>query len=352
MKTKNTTLIGDLLQDSPFRKLSPKPAASWGKFIIFLVFCTASPVFSENALPTNNLDQIQSGITGFTNSIAEALPLNSTLGLNWSDAYIGKLIGVPPHFGAGFSAGFTTIKPGNLNKMLNYFGVSLPAGMDAFVLLPAYTGELRLGGFGIPFDIGFKAGYLPPIELGKGTEYNYFLIGGDFRFAILEDKLILPGVSVGLGAYHLSGGISSPLPAQTFKFNTYTIESQNSRGDFNWETTTLELKAQISKKLFIITPYLGIGLNYSWVKAGATVNGDLAYNTHDYGAINQALNNAGVWGFNFEKNGFSSIMETSGTGFRAFGGFAFNILVIKLDLTGMVDLYGNFGSSIGIRLQL
>jgi hypothetical protein len=57
-------------------------------------------------------------------------------------------------------------------------------------------------------------------------------------------------------------------------------------------------------------------------------------------------------GFNFEDNGFSSIMETSGIGFRAFGGFAFNILALKPDLTGMVDLYGNFGASFGLRFQL
>jgi hypothetical protein len=375
MKTKNASLIGYFLQNSAFReagvacpaspdsrektgldpfsrKVFPKPTAFLGRFIIFLVFCTGSPVFSQTMPPVNDLDRIQAGIAGFTNSMAEALPLNSTLGLNWSDAYIGKLIGVPPHFGVGVSAGFTTIKPEAFHEMLNRFGVSLPAGMDAFVPFPAYTGELRLGGFGIPFDLGFKAGYLPPVDLGKGTEFNYFLIGGDFRYAILEEKAIIPGLSVGLGAYHLSGGIGAPLPEQTFKFKNYTIKSGNSRGDFNWETTTLELKAQISKKIFIITPYLGAGLNYSWVKAGASVNGNLDYSTQNYSDINKALQNGGVLGFNFEDNGFSSVMETSGIGFRAFGGFAFNILAVKLDLTGMVDLYGNLGASFGIRFQL
>ncbi|MDR2052288.1 MAG: hypothetical protein LBP80_02660 [Treponema sp.] len=321
-----------------------------------MVFFAGSPAFSQNTPATNSLDGIQAGIAGFTNAMAESLPLNSTLGLNWSDAYIGKLMGVPPHFGVGLSAGFTTIKTEAFHELLDRFGVSVPAGMDAFVPIPAYTGELRLGGFGIPFDLGFKAGYLPPVDLGKGTEFSYFLIGGDFRFAILEDKAIIPGISVGLGAYHLSGGISAPLPGQTFGFlkdgDDYQIKSPNSRGDFTWETTTLELKAQISKRIFIITPYLGAGLNYAWVKGGAAVKGDLEYNTVKYDDINQALSNAGISGFDFEEDGFSSVMETSGIGFRAFGGFAFNILAVKIDLTGMVDSHGNFGTSLGVRFQL
>jgi hypothetical protein len=340
MKIKNTLPI-------------PKPAAFREKLIILLVFCICLPVFSQDMPLTNSLDRIQSGIAGFTTSMAEALPLNSALGLNWSDAYIGKLIGVPPHFGVGVSAGFTTVKAETFRDLLDYFGVSLPAGLDSFVPFPAYTGEFRLGGFGIPFDLGFKAGYLPPVDLGKGTEFNYFLIGGDFRFAILEDKAMIPGVSVGFGAYHLSGGIGAPLPNQDFKSDNSRVESRNSRGHFSWETTTLELKAQISKKIFIITPYLGVGLNYSWIKTKVLITGDLEYIVQgNYGDINQALRDEGILGFNFEKNSFSSAIETSGIGFRAFGGFAFNILAVKLDFTGMVDLYGNFGAGFGVRFQL
>jgi hypothetical protein len=114
----------------------------------------------------------------------------------------------------------------------------------------------------------------------------------------------------------------------------------------------LELKAQISKKIFIITPYLGVGLNYAWVKGGAAVTGDLDYSTIRYGDINNALNDAGVSGFNFEDNSFSSVLEASGIGFRAFGGLAFNVAVLKIDLTGMVDLHGNFGAGFGLRFQL
>jgi hypothetical protein len=330
---------------------------SFGQLAVVLILCIGSPVFSQNLSPANSLDRIQSGIAGFTDSMAKALPLNSTLGLNWSDAYTGKLIDVPPHFGVGLSAGFTTVKAEAFHELLDYFGVSMPAGLDTFIPIPAYTGELRVGGFGIPFDMGFKTGYLPPIDMGKGTEFGYFRIGGDLRFAILEDKVAIPGLSVGFGVYHLSGGISAPLPAQTFEFqgdntNTYTIKSENSRGDFTWETTTLELKAQISKKMFIITPYLGVGLNYAWVKGGAAVRGDLEYSATNYDNINNALNKAGVPGFNFDDNGFSSVREASGIGFRAFGGLALNILILKIDLTGMVDLYGNFGASLGLRLQV
>jgi hypothetical protein len=318
-------------------------------FILGLVFCIAAPVFSQTA----DLKQIQAGTGDFVQAMADALPLSSTLGLNWSDAYIGQLLGIPPHFGAGLAVGFTTVKADAINDLLDSFGISLPSGLDTAFPMPAYTGEMRIGGFGIPFDLGFKAGYLPPIDLSNGVEFNYFLIGGDFRYGILEDKAIFPGVSVGLGVYHLSGGVGANLPDQNFAINNnntpVTMVVNDARGDFNWETTTLELKAQVSKKLLIITPYLGLGLNYAWTSAGYEVKGKLDYPA----GFQDALVAAGITGIDLDgKSGFSSIQETSGLGFRVFGGLAFNIVVVKIDLTGMVDIHGNFGASLGLRFQL
>jgi hypothetical protein len=319
-------------------------------FAIFvLAFCTAGPVFSQNV----TMNQIYTGTENFVQAMAEALPLNSSLGLNWSDAYIGKLIGRPPHFGIGASAGFTTVNTDAVHEILGCFGVSLPSALNNFVPLPAYTGEFRLGGFGIPFDIGFKAGYLPSLELGQGTEFSYFLIGGDFRYGILQDRGPIPGLSVGFGAYHLSGGIGADLPDQSFNVGnsqTDTIAIKNSRGDFTWQTTTLELKAQISKKLFIVTPYLGLGANYAWTNAGFLVKGDMT----DSPYFLQELYKQGLTGIKYEdRKELSSAAESSGFGFRIFGGFALNILAVKIDLTGMVDpLHKNFGAGLGLRFQL
>ncbi|MDR1411273.1 MAG: hypothetical protein LBI91_03600 [Spirochaetaceae bacterium] len=317
--------------------------------ILILVFCATGPVFAQNA----TVNQIYDGTKNFAQAMAEALPLNSSLGLNWSDAYIGKLIGKPPHFGVGASAGFTTVNADAVHDLLGYFSVMLPASLNDLIPLPAYTGELRLGGFGIPFDIGFKAGYLPSLDLGGGTELNYFQIGGDFRYGILEDKGLIPGLSVGFGAYHLTGGIGADLPDQVFGLDTIKIDIENSRGDFTWQSTTLELKAQISKKLLFITPYLGLGANYAWTSAGFAVKGKVA-SQGEYAKTIHLLETEGLTGIKYEaQKELSSEIKTSGLGFRVFGGFAFNIMAVKIDLTGMADpLHKVFGASLGLRFQL
>ena len=58
----------------------------------------------------------QTDITKFANALESssevlerALISTSALGLNWSDAYIGQIVGVPPHFGVGVSLGFTGV---------------------------------------------------------------------------------------------------------------------------------------------------------------------------------------------------------------------------------------------------
>jgi len=50
-----------------------------------------SPIF---ATPT--VADIQTGAVAMSNALAKALPFNSTVGLNWSDAYIGQFISLPP----------------------------------------------------------------------------------------------------------------------------------------------------------------------------------------------------------------------------------------------------------------
>ncbi|MDR0451525.1 MAG: hypothetical protein LBH15_00615 [Treponema sp.] len=317
--------------------------------VLASAFCVCGPVFSQNV----TVNQIYDGTKNFARAMAEALPLNASLGLNWSDAYIGKLIDRPPHFGIGASAGFTTVNADAVHDILGYFGVMLPASLNDFIPLPAYTGELRLGGFGIPFDIGFKAGYLPSLELGQGTELRYFQIGGDFRYGILQDRGPIPGLSAGFGAYHLSGRIGADLPNQRLQLRGAEILINNSRGDFTWQSTTLELKAQISKKLFIITPYLGFGANYAWTSAGFEVKGNVT-SGNDESFILGALSGEGISGIKYEKGKeLSSAIKTSGLGFRVFGGFALNILAVKIDLTGMADPFRKiFGGSVGLRFQL
>ena len=186
--------------------------------IIFIVPLFSSLVVVPMGAQTS-LGDIQTAFQSFSQEFASSLPYLSSVGLNWNDAYIGNF----PHFGVGLSAGFAAIPYGSIQPAAQTLGVDLstlgPVFQTIGFPLPTWCLDARVGGFGIPFDVGFKIGFLPEeakVFLPENVNFTYLLIGGDFRWGILEDNGAAPAISVGLGANYLSGGItiSNVTPAQ------------------------------------------------------------------------------------------------------------------------------------------
>ncbi|QQO08235.1 DUF6588 family protein [Breznakiella homolactica] len=304
------------------------------------------------------LDGLQKQVDKFADSMAESLPMNSTIGLNWSDAYIGQLISAPPHLGVGVFAGVTTFDMDIIDELAAAMGATVDLDLNKFPM-PAFGGDLRIGGFFLPFDVGIKFGMLSDLDLGD-ININYMLVGGDIRYALLKGNAVLPKISIGVGVNYLKGGVGATLnKGHRFEIGPDYIEVTDPSANFEWETTTLDFKAQISKSFAIITPYLGLGVTHGWSKAGYEIESDILYNGYpmtDTQAkqINNALSAQGVPTIDFDgSKGFSSIQSVNGWGFRAFGGFSINIVVIKIDLSGMYNfLDGNYGGTLGIRFQL
>jgi hypothetical protein len=332
MKTKN------------YRAFTATPAL---RALIFgLALLITGPVFSLDA----DFSTVTDGMDNFAAQLADSLPLNSTMGLNWSNAYIGNF----PHFGVGLTLGMTTIKADNIKSLLSTFKMDLRGLPDTAIPNPGYTVDGRIGGFALPFDVGFKVGYLPPIG-ADSFKLNYFLVGGDVRYALLKDSAVIPAVSVGFGVNYLAGGITAKVATisydsavtagQTLSLNDPTLS-------FSWETMSFELKAQISKSLILFTPYAGLGLHYAKTRAGYK-----AETTVTYGGSDIKTDFPGV---DFDGTaGFESFQEISGFGMRFFGGIAFNLAVIKLDIDVMAGTgndfdFGNmsYGISLGLRLQI
>ena len=302
---------------------------------LILSLCAASPVFSQ----VPDLKELQNSVDEFSEKLALTLPFNSTMGLNWSDAYIGQLLGVPPHFGAGLSLGFTTTDFGSINKLADMFGFSLPLNFGGYPI-PGYTVEGRIGGFILPFDLGLKFGYLPIKP--EGWELDYFLIGGDFRYAILKGNAALPAVSVGVGYNFLSGGLARHIGnSLSFGYTDLSSSPQTltltaPKVGLLWETSTLDFKAQVSKSFLIVTPYLGIGLSHAWSKAGYKIETTIQDSGGDLDAAKEAVKKYGI--ADLSDTGFSSIMSVTGWSFRAFGGISCNLPFFKIDLTGLFNL--------------
>ena len=328
----------------------------------------AAPAFAQTATPITDL---QAGADSFSKALGSALPFNSTLGLNWSDAYIGQLLAVPPHFGVGATMGATTIKADKATALLSKLGF---AGANALtdLPLPVVTAEARIGGFIIPFDIGVKAMILPQFasdgikSIVKDLSLDYTIFGADFRYALLKGGLIMPTISVGVGFNYMKGGMSVKVPSgdTTFSFTdpsptspvAHTVSVTAPTIGLGWETTTLDFKAQISKSLLIVTPYLGLGAAYGWSKAGYYITSKVKYDGTELNDTTLAQLNTMLSALKVnpvKKDGINAMQDVNGLSLRVYGGASLNLLILKLDLTGLYNLSdGSYGATVGFRVQL
>jgi hypothetical protein len=338
--------------------------------MIFLVI--AIPAFSD--IPDiPGLGDLQKTVGEFSKSLANSLPFNSTMGLNWSDAYIGQIFALPPHFGIGITAGFTTMDFGSLNGLLGMFKVPLPDSVNiGGFSLPGYTIDARIGGFILPFDVGFKLGILKlnPDFLNSlintgipDFSMDYLLVGGDLRYALVKgkSKTFPLNVSIGAGFNYLKGGIAMPVPGiDTLKFNITDDRILNipvPELGLNWQTKSLDLKVQASFKVLILTPYIGFGASQAWSSAGYEIKSKIGV-TDENGIpvdldddVKHLIEGFGI--SSIGENGFSQIGEIKGWSFRAFGGFSINVPFVKFDLTGMYDFISKcYGFTFGTRFQL
>jgi hypothetical protein len=324
-----------------------------------------NPVFSQNAL-----ENLQKNVDKFTDNMAHALPFNSTMGLNWSDGYIGQITAIPPHFGIGISAGFTTMDIDSVKNLLDFFGLKMPFDNSTTrsigLPLPGYTIEGRIGGIKYPFDIGFKFGYLPQDTVKAFIDsfnygLNYMLLGADIRYSLLNQKIFVPKLSIGLGFNYMQGGITSPLN----EFLPYSFKDANSGIDYTltpkeaqlgleWRTMSAEFKAQASFPFKFITPYAGAGISYAWSRAGYKVSAsellvnDASLTEDEKKILLEQLKMTSV-----SNKGFETINKFNGISARAFGGVSINIAFFRIDITGMYEFIGGYlGATFGMRFQL
>jgi hypothetical protein len=122
----------------------------------------------------------------------------------------------------------------------------------------------------------------------------------------------------------------------------------------------LELKAQISKKLIFITPYLGAAAALSFgSSASGSVESTMTYNSHtlnqnDINLINAYYASQGQTPPDLSSVGIkASASSGAGLDFRAFGGLSFDLFILYLDLGGAYDIStGAFGADLNVRLAL
>jgi hypothetical protein len=320
-----------------------------GKTILIFLVILMLAVSQVFALDSIDFNALQSAAIKFSEEMIEVLPFNSSIGLNWSDAYIGSF----PHFGIGLTAGAVTMdnKAKTITYMLNSLGL-LDANYTSFLsdkfLLPAYSLDARIGIPAIPVDVGVKFGYLPANLLASFLDVGIknMLIGADVRYVIVNSKVLPMRLSVGLGFNFLNGGISKKF-TEDFNFTGgVSFTAKNPTVDVIWRTVNIEFKTQASFPYKILTPYIGAGVSYSWSKAGYEISAS--------GLDAEEEKIRGLVGVTkVSKGSFETIINKSCLNTRVFGGLSFNLVYVRLDLTGMYEIFGgNFGATLGLRFQM
>ncbi len=334
--------------------------------LLFVGAAFADDIDEEVERIEGALDELGSGIVG-------SLSHYNTLGLGWSDAYIGQLFSAPPSFGIGVTVGAATIPLSVLTSPLEEFDIDsdemladLPASGAISRLglpLPAYTVDARVGGFGIPFDVGFKLGTLPTLAMleDEGVELDFLLVGGDFRYALLDGSGILPKLSVGLGYNHSRFGVGVTMDDMELADDEVGGEDVSlvlgdPKFDFGWRSNSVELKAQASKRLLIFQPFIGAGVAYNWASMGGSFSGELTMDGEAFDDLDdddreeledmlgEFLDNGEVaLGFDVPDSGFTA---------RAFGGLGLRIFVLNLDVGASIDTRGSVGLELNTRIQL
>jgi hypothetical protein len=323
------------------------------KILVFLL--PVSGVFSVQT----NLGELEKNAKNFNAEITHNLPLYAGLGLNWSDAYIGQLLSVHPHFGLGVSMGFSASNFGSYKALMNSFNLNT-TGFDALAI-PAALLELRLGGLVLPFDMGFKIGKFNNISTGMLIPSDNFnrdilFFGTDIRAALSKGAGLPPKISLGFGYNYFSGVFTNHMKNGLNEFlidGGEKLFANDPDLSLYWEISSLDLKLQISKTLLVFTPYLGAAASFYWARTGYKLEGAPLNYTGSWQTINDAFYSAGISGITIDPaKSFSSEITGNNFSTRVFGGFSFNIFLFKLDLTmycGFPDY--NIGGSLGFRIQ-
>jgi hypothetical protein len=332
--------------------------------IVFVVVLLTTVSLSAQT----SYDQFADYFQTFADEVANSLPITASVGGNWSPAYIGQF----PHFGVGLSLGGMFLPYESVEPVVDGLGVGaeIPEALETYgVPFPAIAADARLGGFILPFDVGVKFGFIPDKAkdlFSDKVTADYLLAGFDARLRLVEGSRFVPTISAGAGYNFLRGtvGINDVSPGETINIDaimeplygvgTYELTITDPDLAFNWDTHTIQGKAQASWDLAVLTPHVGFGVAYGFADAGGGLFSSLSYNNENGTDLTDVQNAFEALGYTVPTSeGIEVVSDANGYSFWVYGGTAINIVFVSLDLSAMYNfLSGAYGASANVRIQL
>lgn len=289
-----------------------------------VAFCAAGFAFADIAsdiVNANFASTINDGLDDFAGELGIAVPQAAVQQNVYADAFIGKVFpSVPPHFAVGFNAGLTHINTEGLADAADKLGIS---DVEDNYYFPVMNADVRIGGVFLPFDVGLSFMKLNSLEtsaFGSDITVDFFTIAADVRYAILEDGLVKPGLSVGAGYSYNSG--------------SFEIGNDDAEASVDYKVHTMYVSAQISKSLNIpvvkigFTPFVGVRAVLSKYD-----------NDYDWKVKNStAVLAATATGIAYSGSGSNSQSTFGNFQPQLYGGLGFNFMVVQLTGSVCADL--------------
>jgi hypothetical protein len=174
----------------------------------------------------------------------------------------------------------------------------------------------------------------------------------------------MPGLSVGVGYTYMRGSFGIPgvlsggvtVNNVTFPDGTtgHTLGFGSPSLDFIWNSSIVDAKVQLSKTFFIFTPFVGAGISYGFSNAGGGMQSAMMV---DGFPATQAqldqINKANGTNYTVQNPGFAVKAAANGFSARAFGGFSFNLFILKIGVGAEYELLtGAVAGMVNARVQL
>jgi len=289
----------------------------------------------------------------------------------------GNPLGGLPHFeiGVGAGADLASISIGAFPKealtIINQQNLpldQLPGGAGIPLPLPLWALHGNLGIFGgidIPLltkigsiDVGGKFGYVPKLNFGAG-DVESLLFGGQVRIGILQESLIIPGVSLSLGYDSISGGFSiiqkdfikdNQINVPVTVSGVSTTVNGTISGDIDIKNTynasAIGGKLLVSKGLLFIVPYAGVGFQLNSGQVKTTISPTVRFsNVGSSANLNIPIDPVTLTAGN--------PVNINSSDLRLIGGLELRIIILGLALewNGKPDFSDNF-VGLGVRLNI
>ncbi len=286
---------------------------------------------------------LRDGLNSFTDELAKTLPNTQAQQNIYAEAWIGSIF--PGfHFAGGVNAGAASLCIQPIKDTALAIGIDDCGDLPSDIVFPTIAADLRLGGFILPFDIGFNVISFDSSSLESVTgdleslAFDFSTFGLDVRYSIFDLNLLVfkPVISVGAGFYRTSG--------------SFKVSNDDAKAALDFTTMTYYLSAQASCKFIFVTPFVGMKLLFSQndVNWSASANWANIISTSGGGDLGTAAAKA-LLPKNF--SGGTTTDFSEGVHPLLTAGLGIDILVLKLSGGVSYDIKDNIvGGGFNVRL--